>query len=131
MVSAVSYYEASVPIQGFSINHHPKPSAHELIFRIPDTIRFVCVCVSDTSHTHHTYMSIFTPHRVTHLASSQTLIIFKIFYNRSLVFWGFLAQRFVERYHALSSTYFQVQMLPNYFIVCSPEKKIYNCISIL
>lgn len=89
MVSAVSYCDAIVPVQRFSINHLPKPSAHKLIFRISNTIRLVCVCVCVwyISYTSYIHVNIHSA-QCYPLSILTTLIIFKTFITGHLFFWG-------------------------------------------
>lgn len=41
--SAALYSDVAVPMQVFSIDYCPKHSAHKLIFRTPNAIRFMCM----------------------------------------------------------------------------------------
>lgn len=56
-LTAAPYSDPAIPVQVSSVDHHPKPSAHKLIFRLLMPLG-INMCVSDIHHMYYLHIYI-------------------------------------------------------------------------
>lgn len=119
-----TYSDATIPMQVFSIDHHPKPLAQKLNFGISIAIGLICLCVFLIYMIYTYYIHVYIYYYSAQCYPFSTLN-FKL-KNMFFMTFHFFPQRFVERHNA-TMLYF----LPSSYatkILARSQLKLLQCL---